>query len=135
MVIYVRHILNGILIGVHRIRVTSLTLRFVFMWFVFLDLYFCYISINSSWKSFSIIEAVAQRCSIKKVFLEVSQNSQKNTCARVSFLIKLLASAYNFIKKETPAQVFSCEFGEIFKNTSFYRTLPVAASSNIWISS
>ena len=27
----------------------------------------------------------------KKVFLEISQNSQKNTCARVSFLIKLLA--------------------------------------------
>ena len=25
----------------------------------------------------------------KKVFLEISQNSQENTCARVSFLIKL----------------------------------------------
>ena len=30
-------------------------------------------------------EAVAQRCSVRKVFLEISQNSQKNTCARVSF--------------------------------------------------
>ena len=30
-----------------------------------------------------------QRCSIKKVFLEISQSSQENTCARVSFLIKL----------------------------------------------
>ena len=28
----------------------------------------------------------------KKVFLEMSQNSQENTCARVSFLIKLQAS-------------------------------------------
>ena len=28
----------------------------------------------------------------KKVFLEISQNSQENTCARVSFLIKLQAS-------------------------------------------
>ena len=27
-----------------------------------------------------------QRCSIKKVFLEFSQNPQENTCARVSFL-------------------------------------------------
>ena len=27
----------------------------------------------------------------KKVFLEISQNSQENTCARVSFLIKLQA--------------------------------------------
>ena len=26
---------------------------------------------------------------------------------------------YNFIKKETPTQVFSCEFFEIFKNTGF----------------
>ena len=30
-------------------------------------------------------EAVVQRCSVKKVFLEISQNSQENTCARVSF--------------------------------------------------
>ena len=37
-------------------------------------------------------EAVVQRCSAKKVFLEISQNSQENTCARVSFLIKLQAS-------------------------------------------
>ena len=35
-----------------------------------------------------------------KVFLEVSQNSQENNFARVSFLKKLQTSAYNFIKKE-----------------------------------
>ena len=28
-------------------------------------------------------------CSAKKSFLEISQNSQENTCARDSFLIKL----------------------------------------------
>ena len=33
-------------------------------------------------------EAVAQRCSVKKVLLEISQNSQEKTCDRVSFLIK-----------------------------------------------
>ena len=32
-----------------------------------------------------------QRCSVKKVFLEISQNSQENTSARESFLIKLQA--------------------------------------------
>ena len=32
---------------------------------------------------------------------------------------KKLPQAYNFIKKETLAQVFSCEFWEIFKNTFF----------------
>ena len=36
-------------------------------------------------------EAVIQRCSVKKMFIEISQNSQGNTCARVSFLIKLQA--------------------------------------------
>ena len=72
--------------------------------------------------------AVVQRCSVKMVFLEISQNSQENTCDRVSFLIKLQASASNFIKKETLAQVFSCEFCEISKNTFFHRTPLVAAS-------
>ena len=39
-----------------------------------------------------MIEAVVWRCSVKKVFLEISQNSQENTCARVSLLMKLQAS-------------------------------------------
>ena len=52
---------------------------------------------------------VAQRCSVKKVFLEIPQNSHENTCVGVSFLIKLQVLACNFIKKETPTQVFSCE--------------------------
>ena len=39
-----------------------------------------------------MIEAVVRRCSVKKVHIKISQNSQKNTCARVSFLIKLQAS-------------------------------------------
>ena len=49
-------------------------------------------------------EAVVQRCSVKKVFLKISQNSQENPCARVSLLIKLQL-ACNFIKKEALAQV------------------------------
>ena len=32
----------------------------------------------------STSEAVIQRCSVKKVFLEISENSQENTWARVS---------------------------------------------------
>ena len=39
-----------------------------------------------------------------------------------------MPQACNFIKKETPAQVFSCEFCEISKNTYFHRTPLVAAS-------
>ena len=32
----------------------------------------------------SLTETVVQRCSVQKVFLEISQNSQENICARVS---------------------------------------------------
>ena len=64
-----------------------------------------------------ITEAVVQRCSIKKVFLGISQNSQENTCARDSFLIK---QACNL---ESLAQVFSCEFCEISKNIFFTKHL------------
>ena len=68
-------------------------------------------------------EAVVQRCSVKKVFSEISKNSHENTCARDSFLITLQAQACNFIKKEFLAQVFSCEFCEISKNTFFKENL------------
>ena len=73
-------------------------------------------------------EAVVQWCSVEKVFLELSQSSQENNCARVSFLIKLQAKVCNFIKKKTLAQVFFCEFYEISKNNFLHRTPLVAAS-------
>ena len=57
----------------------------------------------------------------------MSQNSQGNTFARVSILTK--SQACNFIKIETLAQVFSCEFCEISKSTFSYRAPPVAASA------
>ena len=54
------------------------------------------------------------------MLLEISQNSQENTCARASF-----------IKKETLAQVFSSEFCEISKNTFFTEHL-WATVSVLW---
>ena len=54
-------------------------------------------------------------CSIKKVFLEISQISYQ---------------ACNFIKREALVQVSSCEFCEISKNTFFDRTPLVAASED-----
>ena len=53
----------------------------------------------------------------------MSQNSQANTFAGISFLIKL-----NFIKGETLAQVFSGEFWKIFKNTTGRLLLIIAIS-------
>ena len=66
----------------------------------------------------------------KKGVLRNFKNSLESTCARVSISIKLQAWACKFIKKETLAQVFSCEFYEIVKNNFFYRTPSVAASES-----
>ena len=74
------------------------------------------------------LEAVIQRCSVNKVFLKVLQNSQANTCTRVSLLTKLRPQACEYVKKETLAQVFSCEIFVVYKSTFFHRT-PLAAAS------
>ena len=58
---------------------------------------------------FKLTEAVSQKCSVKKVFLEI------------------LPEACNFIKKEALAQLLSCEFCEISKNTFFHSTSGAAS--------
>ena len=61
-----------------------------------------------------------RRCSIKKAVIKnFSKFTGKHLRLSLSFLKKLLqGSACNFINKEFLAQVFSCEFWKIFKNTS-----------------
>ena len=68
-------------------------------------------------------EAVVQRCSVKKVFLELLQNSQENTCVRVSFLIKLKVLGLQLYQKGTLAQLFFCKFCEISKSNFFIEHL------------
>ena len=60
------------------------------------------------------------------MLLEISQNSQENTCTRVSFLIKLQTLGA-FLTGVSPL-VFSCGFCEISKYTFSHRTPTVAAS-------
>ena len=67
-------------------------------------------------------EAVTQRCSVKKVFLEYRKTHRKTPVPE--------SQVCNFIQKETLVQVFFCEFCEISKNNFPYRTLPVVAS--VW---
>ena len=51
---------------------------------------------------FRWLEVVVQKFSVKEVFLEISQNSQENTCARVSFLIKMQAlSLQLYLKRDS----------------------------------
>ena len=63
-----------------------------------------------------------QRCSLKKLFLQISQNSQENTYQSCR------PETYNFIKKDTLPQVFSCEFCEICMNNFFKWHLWATAS-------
>ena len=60
-----------------------------------------------------ITEAVVRRCSVKKVFLKISDNSQENTRARVSFLIKLQASG--LLKKRLWHRCFPVNFAKFLR--------------------
>ena len=62
-----------------------------------------------------MIEAVAQKCSVKKVFLEIRKIHRKTP----------VPESLSLLKKR---QVFSCEFCEISRNTFSYKIPPVAAS-------
>ena len=53
---------------------------------------------------------------------------QENTWVRVFFKIKLQADL-QFNWKETPTQVFSCDYCKMFKNTYFKKYLPTGAST------
>ena len=81
---------------------------------------------------FFLIFFVANRSILPEVFCKkgVLKNFTKFTGKNLyqrPFLKKLQAPA-TLLKKESLAQVFSCEFCETFKNTFFYRT-PLAAAS------
>ena len=82
-------------------------------------------------------EAVAQRSSVKKVFLEIWQNSQKKSVLEFLFLLKKRLWHWQentctrvslFIKTETLAQVFFCEFCKIYKNIFFTEHLWATAT-------
>ena len=57
-----------------------------------------------------------QRCSVKKGVIRYFTEFKGKHLSQ-SLFFNTVAGAYNCIKKETLAQVFSCEFCEIFKNT------------------
>ena len=60
-------------------------------------------------------EAVTAGVLWKEMFLKISQNSQENTFAKVSFLISCRLESCDFIQKQALSQVLIFEFREIFK--------------------
>ena len=82
-------------------------------------------------KWYKMSEAPARGVLWKKVFLKLSKNSQENTCARVSFLIKLQASGLRlYWKRDSGTGVFL--WIEISKDTFFTEHLWTTASK-MWI--
>ena len=68
-------------------------------------------------------------CSVEKVFLKNSQNSQENNCTGISYFSKGAGlRPATLLKKTLCAQVFSCKFCEIFKSTFFIEHMVAAAS-------
>ena len=80
-------------------------------------------SSNSSFSRSSHLELFCKKC----VLRNFAKFTGKHLCQSL-FFNKIVGLACNLIKKETLAQVFSCEFCEVSKNTFPYRTPQVAAS-------
>ena len=76
------------------------------------------------WRS-TIRLGLQYRSSRPKMFLEISQNSHENTCARASFLIKLLKKE-TLLKKRLWHRCFSANFSIFLRTPFFYRTPPIA---------
>ena len=88
-----------------------------------LNNHICWVNIYPS-KYFQSIKCGVNCPGLKKVLLEVLQNSRKNTCVRASFLLKF----QTLLKKELWHRCFPVNFAK-FQGTFFYRTSPVAASN------
>ena len=70
-------------------------------------------------------------CVLSKSFSQKFHKNHRKTPVPESLFLKSCRSeACNFIKKESLAQVFSCESCEISKNTFSYRTPLVVASEH-----
>ena len=79
-----------------------------------------------------VATGVDQFLSRRPNFRARSIRSDRDRTRNIAFC-SLSPKACHFIKKESLAQVFSCEFWGICKNTFFYRTPPVAASDYYYL--
>ena len=86
---------------------------------------------------FQFFICFSDRSAKKKSFAVVFPNTVKNFVIFTGkhlcwslFLITFRSEGLQLYLKETPTQVFFCEYCEIFKNSYFHRTPRVAASVN-----
>ena len=68
-------------------------------------------------------EAVVWKCSVGKMFLEISQNSQENTCARVSFFNKVAGlRPATLLKKRLWHRCFAVNFAKFLRTPFLQNT-------------
>ena len=80
------------------------------------------VSSSSLFNRFQGTEAVTGGVLWKKLFLEISQNSQENTSARVSFLVKLQAWSRQLCQKRHPGTGVFLWILQNFQEHLSYRT-------------
>ena len=94
------------------------------------------VSVNSPNNYFTVFIFLFDTCLLfseavfykKGVLRNFAKFTGKHLCQWLFFRKVGRPKVSNFIKKGSLAEVFSCEFCKISKNTSFYRTPPVVAS-------
>ena len=77
---------------------------------------------ENSHAMFKMIEAAIGRYFLKYVFLNLLQNYRNHLFCTL-FLVKFQASKPVTLSIETPTQVVSCEYCEMFKNSFFIEHL------------
>ena len=86
-----------------------------------------------SWAKFWSIRSSRPELFCEMVLLEISQNSQENSCVRASFLIKLQVSRPATLFKKRPwHRCFPVNFAKFLRTLFYYRTPPVDASKGWW---
>ena len=77
-----------------------------------------FVDVKTCKLTFEKSEEVSRMCSVKRLWFKILQKSQKAPVSDSTFQQNCWPEACNFIRKETLAQVFFCEFFKIFNNNS-----------------
>ena len=94
---------------------------------------FCLIFANFGLALLTKVLLIKKGVSFQNQSWKISQNSQENIETYLQpHQTSLKEGAFLQIQKQILTQVNSCEFCEIFKDSFYYRTTPVAQSMNIW---
>ena len=97
---------------------------YIFLYFVLIGLEWDSITLFTKMRFFFFQNSPFTQYTYIYIYIYISH--RKKACAKVSW-----AQTCNFIKKETLAQVLSCQLCEISGNTVYYKSPLVAASDSL----